>query len=218
MVSSPAAQEPRWRRLPDERPRQIIEAALQEFGDRGLAAARLEDIARRAGVSKGTIYLYFPNKEALFREMIRQVVGETLASAQARITASESSATARLRAYAAAFWTYTHNPAFEKIYRIAHGELRNFPVLFYFFIQEVPVRYLVIIVDIVRHGIATGEFRDTDPDAAARLFHAMVLNLSVWSASKERICFLSGIPDDALLQQALDFCLHALARQPANPE
>src|SRR5574340_490300 len=175
MVSSPAAQEPRWRRLPDERPRQIIEAALQEFGDRGLAAARLEDIARRAGVSKGTIYLYFPNKEALFREMIRQVIGETLAQAQARIGASQQSATERLRGYGAAFWAYTRNPIFEKLYRIASGELRNFPTLFEFFIQEVPVRHLGILADIVRYGISTGEFRDTDPDAAARMIHAMVL-------------------------------------------
>jgi AcrR family transcriptional regulator len=54
--------EPRWRRLPEERPRQILAAALEVFGEHGLAAARLEDIAKRAGVSKGTIYLYFPNK------------------------------------------------------------------------------------------------------------------------------------------------------------
>jgi AcrR family transcriptional regulator len=66
--------EPRWRRLPEERPQQIIDAALEEFGDRGLASSRLEDIAKRAGLSKGTIYLYFPNKEELFREVVRHTV------------------------------------------------------------------------------------------------------------------------------------------------
>src|SRR6478752_3886523 len=67
-------QEPRWRRLPEDRPRQILTAALEVFGERGLAAARLEDIAKRAGLSKGTIYLYFPNKEELFREVIRHTI------------------------------------------------------------------------------------------------------------------------------------------------
>ena len=74
MSSSQTAPEPKWRRLPEERPQQIIEAALDVFAERGLASARLEDIAKRAGVSKGTIYLYFPNKEALFREVVRQTV------------------------------------------------------------------------------------------------------------------------------------------------
>src|SRR6266853_5090772 len=63
---------PKWRRCPADRPEQIIKAALEVFGECGLANARLQDIAERAGVSKGTIYLYFPNKEELFREMIRQ--------------------------------------------------------------------------------------------------------------------------------------------------
>ena len=57
-----AVPEPRWRRLPEERPKQILDAALSVFADRGLADARLDDIAKRAGLSKGTIYLYFPNK------------------------------------------------------------------------------------------------------------------------------------------------------------
>ena len=61
------AVQPRWRRLPEERPAQILEAALEVFAERGVSAARLEDIGRRAGVSKATIYLFFPNKEALFR-------------------------------------------------------------------------------------------------------------------------------------------------------
>ena len=72
MGAIPGQTEPRWRRLPEERPKQILAAALEVFGERGLASARLEDIAKRAGLSKGTIYLYFPNKEELFREMVRQ--------------------------------------------------------------------------------------------------------------------------------------------------
>src|SRR6476469_1611223 len=73
-MSEHTVTEPRWRRLPEERPKQILDAAFAVFAERGLAAARLEDIAKRAGLSKGTIYLYFPNKEELFREVVRSTV------------------------------------------------------------------------------------------------------------------------------------------------
>ncbi|MEO7361320.1 MAG: helix-turn-helix domain-containing protein, partial [Gemmatimonadaceae bacterium] len=72
------AVEPKRRRAPEERPQQILDAAFHEFGERGLAGARLDDIAKRANVAKGTIYLYFPNKEALFREMVRQSMVQAL--------------------------------------------------------------------------------------------------------------------------------------------
>src|SRR5438105_3263605 len=97
-MSAPA-QEPRWRRLPEERPRQILEAALAVFGEHGLAAARLDDIAKRAGVSKGTIYLYFPNKEELFREMVRNTVIRQLETAEHELGAMSGSATEQLEKY-----------------------------------------------------------------------------------------------------------------------
>src|SRR5918911_963685 len=89
---------PRWRRRPEERPQQILDAALTVFGERGLAGARLEDIARRAGVSKGTIYLYFPNKEELFVEMIREKVIANLEREESRLD-DGGTATEQLRGY-----------------------------------------------------------------------------------------------------------------------
>ena len=74
---------PRWRRRKDARPEEIIAAALEVFADRGFAATKLEDIARRAGVTKGTIYLYFDNKEALFKALIRQTIVPVLAQGEA---------------------------------------------------------------------------------------------------------------------------------------
>src|SRR6476661_6429774 len=95
-TKSAVAKSPKWRRRPEHRPQQIIEAALEVFGECGLAKARLQDIAARAGVSKGTIYLYFPNKEELFREVVRHTAvaaietGERTAS-QGGTPASNSS-------------------------------------------------------------------------------------------------------------------------------
>src|ERR1043166_3869870 len=78
---------PRWRRRPEERPEEIITAALEVFGEDGFAHATLDSVARKAGVSKGTLYLYFDSKDELFREMLRGKCVASLAKAEARLAA-----------------------------------------------------------------------------------------------------------------------------------
>src|SRR5678815_5631472 len=68
----------RWRRRKEARPNEILEAALAIFAEKGFAGARMEDIAERAGVTKGTIYLYFENKEAVFKSLVRDSIGTTI--------------------------------------------------------------------------------------------------------------------------------------------
>ena len=72
---------PRWERRKDARPQELLEAALDLFVERGYAATRLEDVARRAGVSKGTLYLYYENKEELFKAVVRENAGRHLQDA-----------------------------------------------------------------------------------------------------------------------------------------
>lgn len=204
------AQEPRWRRLPEERPRQIIEAALEVFGEHGLAAARLEDIAKVAGVSKGTIYLYFPNKETLFCEMIRQVVGESLTEEQARITKNANSATTQLCEYMRMLWDYVRSPVFEKLYRLVQGDLQNFPSLLQFWTQEVTLRSMNVAAGIIRKGAESGEFRAVDPDATARMVHALLNKHGLWCVQRERNLFLTQLTDEEVFQQVQDFVLRAI--------
>src|ERR1044072_2397431 len=75
--------QPRWQRRPEARPEEILDAAQQVFGESGFARAKLDDIARLAGVSKGTLYLYFDSKETLFREMVRAKAVATLREGEA---------------------------------------------------------------------------------------------------------------------------------------
>ena len=127
-MSEHATSEPRWRRLPEERPKQILDAALAVFGEHGLAGARLDDIAKRAGLSKGTIYLYFPNKEELFREVVRDTV---IARSSAASTNSSASAIRceALDAFMAGYWTFIRSAAFAPMFRLIHAEIHNFPDL-----------------------------------------------------------------------------------------
>src|SRR6185312_14998593 len=90
-----AAQTPepqRWTRRKQARPGEILDAALKVFAEKGFAAARMEDIAKRAGVTKGTIYLYFPSKEEVFKQLVREAVGTTLGTITADVATYEGSA------------------------------------------------------------------------------------------------------------------------------
>src|ERR1700743_2140272 len=87
----------RWSRRKQARPGEILDAALKVFAEKGFAAARMDDIARRAGVTKGTIYLYFPGKEDVFKQLVREAVGGTLATVTADVATFEGSAKFLLR-------------------------------------------------------------------------------------------------------------------------
>src|SRR6478735_7625533 len=155
-------QEPRWRRLPEDRPRQILTAALEVFGERGLAAARLDDIAKRAGLSKGTIYLYFPNKEELFREVIRTTVVSKIEEREQLLLNATGSASEVLTTYLRSYWKFIRSSEFAPIFRLVHAEIHNFPDLAAFYAEEVVARGHRLIETLITKGIEAGEFRGVD--------------------------------------------------------
>src|ERR1700691_6409159 len=87
----------RWRRRKEARPQEILDAALMVFAEKGYASARMDDIAARAGVTKGTIYLYFDGKEAVFKTLVRDSIGDTLQRVIETAHRFEGSAADRLR-------------------------------------------------------------------------------------------------------------------------
>src|ERR1700675_1629960 len=87
----------RWTRRKQARPSEILDAALKVFAEKGYAGARMDDIAKRAGVTKGTIYLYFENKEAVFKTLVRDTIGATLAGVTANTRDFQGSAKDLLR-------------------------------------------------------------------------------------------------------------------------
>src|SRR5204862_1200115 len=95
---------PRWRRRKDARPEEIVSAALEVFADRGFAATTLEDVAKRAGVTKGTIYLYFDSKEALFKALIRETIVPVIAQGEALAQSFTGSARELLERLVREYW------------------------------------------------------------------------------------------------------------------
>src|ERR1043166_9581436 len=196
-------QEPRWRRLPEERPKQILAAALSVFAERGLAAARLDDIAKRAGVSKGTIYLYFPNKEELFREVIRDTLVLPIEAAARRFSETTKSATEALTETARGHWQFARSAQFAPAFRLVLGEIQNFPDLAQFYGQEVVARGHRLYSDIVRRGIETGEFRAVDPSVAARMLFAPIVMHGFWCSHRDCFPWVAGKSDDQVFDELI---------------
>jgi AcrR family transcriptional regulator len=209
-AQSPAAVEPRWRRLPEERPEQILNAALVVFGEHGLAGARLEDIAKHAGLSKGTIYLYFPNKEALFREMVRHTVVSQLEEGERRFGEMSGSATEALTDFMRRYWTFIRSAQFAPLFRLIHAEIHNFPDLARFYAEEVVMRGHRLIAGIIARGIETGEFRLVDPYVAARMLTAPFVMHGLWCTHRECFASVAKKTDEQVLDELMQFYLHAI--------
>lgn len=212
----PHSTEPRWRRLPEERPRQILSAALDVFGERGLAAARLEDIAKRAGVSKGTIYLYFSNKEELFRAMIGDIVVGQLEAAERAVSESTTSATDTLIDFMRSYWARIRGPQFGPLFRLIHAEIHSFPDLASFYGQEVVARSQRLIAGIIQNGIERGEFRRIDPFVAARMLSAPFVMHGLWCSHRECFGDVAKKSDEQILQEMIDFYLYAIRPRPED--
>lgn len=201
--------EPTRRRAPEERPSQILDAAFHEFGERGLAGARLEDIAKRAQVAKGTIYLYFPNKEALFREMVHATIVTALAEAEAsRAGLKSETAEAQIRWLGHGWWMFLRTDRMQVLQRLVSLELGQFPDLMQFYADEVIARGRRLVSGIIAHGVERGEFREVDPQLAARMFSSIWMTHSTWSARREFHKTLGS--DEQVLDEMLEFYLYAL--------
>ena len=212
----PTIAEPRWRRLPEERPGQILTAALAVFGERGLAAARLEDVAKRAGLSKGTIYLYFPNKEELFREMVRHHVVSAIEEREQLVSSASGSASDVLDEYLRSYWKFIRSEHFAPLFRLILAELQNFPDLARFYADEVVARSKRLLSTIITRGIESGEFWPVDPDVAARMLTAPFVMHGVWCTHREFFASVALKSDEQVLEELIDFSLHAL--KPREPD
>ena len=200
------------RRAPDERPQQILDAALQVFDEHGLDGARLDDIARRAGIAKGTIYLYFPNKEELFREVVRQTVVSRLRLAESTLaaTGADRSAVDQLRQYMREWWDFLRTPATTAVYRLVIGELHRFPELMTFYLEEAVVPARRLVTGIIERGVALGEFRPVDPAGASRTLASMFVTHALWLCKQQTSDALGTLTADQVYDQICDFALHAL--------
>jgi AcrR family transcriptional regulator len=179
-LPSEVAAQVRWTRRKQARPTEILEAALKVFAEKGFAGARMEDIARRAGVTKGTIYLYFENKEAVFKTLVRESIGATLAGVSANVRDYTGSAKDLLRFALTAMAHLLTTSDRVVLPKIIIGESGNFPELARFYREEIVDKGLALMSGLIERGIAQGEFRKVPTEHAVRLCVAPVLLGAMW--------------------------------------
>lgn len=173
-VAKREGRSPRWRRRPEARPRQILEAAFRVFGTRGLHQATLDDIARAAGISKGTIYLYFPSKANLFSAMLKARVNDIMPAVETAEHGRLASSTCqRLSAIGRHLYRFFRSRAWVAMYRTVVSEAAQFPGAAALLYRQGILPANRRLAEVIRGGIARGEFRAVDPMIAARAFAGM---------------------------------------------
>jgi AcrR family transcriptional regulator len=206
---------PRWQRRPEARPDEILDAAFSVFGESGFARAKIDDVARLAGVSKGTVYCYFDSKESLFREMVRAKVVASLAEAEVFVRTFDGPAPALLAELIRRMYGRVRREQMMQLARVVQGELPHFPELARFYFDEVILRARRLIEQVLERGIATGEFRPGASGFAARGLSSMLVHTA------QVQCFFHRFDPQALTEEQaveglIDLYLHGVLAHPAE--
>jgi len=201
--------QPKWQRRSEDRPREICAAALEVFAEKGFAAAKLDEIARRAGVSKGTLYLYFKDKEQLFRAVVRDSIAPNVAAITSAISAMDAPFADVVRMFLAGFAEREARLPLGAVAKMVIGESRNFPELARVWHDEVASKAIGALAAAIERAQQRGEVRNGDPRLFAfSLMGPMVLG-ALWRAT---LVPAGGEPLDlpALARQHADTVLEGL--------
>jgi AcrR family transcriptional regulator len=174
---------PRWQRRADERPQELLDAALAVFVERGFAAARLDEVAKRAGVSKGTVYLYFSGKEELLKALVQSSIVPQLENIEALAQGHSGDSRDLLVKMIRAMWQAIALSPLSGIPKLMLSEAGNFPELARFFLEAVIQRHWASLQGVMEVGMARGEFRRLPSELAVRIFIAPLMMAVFWKHS-----------------------------------
>jgi TetR/AcrR family transcriptional regulator len=187
LSATPSA--PARQRRKEARPQELLDAALALFVEKGFAAARAEEVAQRAGVSKGTLYLYYPSKEELFKAVIRHNLAERIAATALQVQAHRGPAAPLLNEWLVEWWQQVYASPASGTFKIIVGEVRNFPEIADFYLHHVIEPGSALIGGIVARGIASGEFRAVDVESTV---HSLVLPMVMLCVHKHGLAACSA--------------------------
>ncbi|MGD9885845.1 TetR/AcrR family transcriptional regulator [Reyranella sp.] len=211
VISEPSSAESGGRtRRPEVRGPEIARAALDLFVTKGFAATKLEDVARAAGVSKGLPYLYFKNKEELFKAVIVEAIGEPLLRANDMVDAFDGPTTDLLRELVAKFREFAESPL-GGVIKLILAEAGNFPDVARFYCSNFDLHGRELFAKVLRRGIARGEFRPVDDIEMSAILLAQPLAMhSVWLRSLAPHDESLPADSDRFYEAYLDFVLRGL--------
>ena len=195
---------PRYQRRKEDRPQEITEAAFGAFAENGFTATKVEDVARRAGVSKGLLYVYFKTKEELFKAVIRSVVTPRLDQLTRTLDSSDLSAEAFIRGPVLEFMKRVPGSPVSVVIRLMISEAPKHPDLVDYYWENVASRGLGALRQLLERGVANGEFRHSAVNELPQLFVAPVMMSIVWG-----IVFANrSLDTDKLIETHVDMILN----------
>jgi AcrR family transcriptional regulator len=202
-------------RRKEARPGELLEAALDLFVDKGFAATRAEEVAARAGVSKGTLFLYFPSKEELFKAVVVENLSGRFTEWNKEFEEFEGSTSDMLRYCMRIWWERVGSTKASGLTKLMLSEGRNFPELAEFYRQEVVRPGHALMRRIVQRGIDSGEFAPVDVNHAIYAVIAPMLFLMLWKHSAV-ICVddASDLDPEKYLATQAETVLHGLSMPP----
>lgn len=205
-----ARPDPRWRRRKEARPGEILRAALDIFLERGYKAARLEDIARSAGCTKGTIFLYYAGKAELFKASVLEAMVPMLESAEQSFANHHGTMSELLTTHMRTRWHALQHSRISKLPEMIVAERDEFPELVRFFYSEVFGRSQRLFIRILDEGVARGEFRPMDTEQMSLVIMATNAMGVMWRHSFDAI-ETPSFDSDRYFETALDQFIRGIA-------
>ena len=171
---------PRYQRRKEDRPQEITQAALEAFAEKGYAATRVEEVAKRAGVSKGLMYLYFKTKEELFKAVVKSVVIRRIDRLIGNIESTDLSSEDFIRGPLLSFMKQVPESPVAIVIRLLISEGPRHPDLVDYYYENVVAKGLAAITGFVERGVERGEFRKSVITELPQLFLAPVMLSIIW--------------------------------------
>ena len=199
----------RWERRPEERPQEILDAALRVFSERGYRTTRLEDVGEAAGVTKGTIYHYFANKEELLLRAIDLSVERAFEQASETLRNETGSASARIGQLARRWFSGVSRERIAVRTLLMQSAAHEAPEVYRRWLGSCAAGTRVIAT-LIEEGQASGEFRrDADAAVAARMLQTALLLQSIWQQHAADVPGL-GIEEERMVESSIELLLHGL--------
>jgi AcrR family transcriptional regulator len=169
------------RRRKEARPAELLDAALTLFVEKGFAATRSEEVAKAAGVSKGTLYLYFPSKEELLKAVIQHFLGTEIETGIQEAASADGPIAQIMQQLLVNWWTRIYEGPASGVFKLVITEVRNFPEIGQFWVERVVAPGHEIVSGLLRRGVERGEFTVEDVDSAV---HSILMPLILMCVHK----------------------------------
>ena len=214
MILKCSKDECRWRRRKDARPEEILDAALALFTEKGFNSTRMIDIARKAGISKGTLYLYFDSKQLVFEELVKTILSPMVDEAENAISQFKGSSTELIQQFVTGWWNHIWNSKLSGIPKLIFSEAGNFPEMATFYTETIVKRVRGLFQKAIQQGIDNQEFIECDAGTASRLLMAPIIQAAIWKHSLKP--YDDELNEQQYIEQHLQIFLNGLKKGNKN--